>query len=399
MLDSPVEYLVLLVSVLCVILMKIWITPENQPIFNVYRTPNSFYWPKVLFMYIIMSLRKLKENKKKSVEELDRPQKLSYHDKAVDAVYFNAGNAQGDYLVTGTARRKNKLIDGFLFLKVASSNLGVLETPKVPCTSLYKTEDNDEFSAEGLKVTSLVPMKKWKINYDGLMKETANPKETHNVQIDVEWTSNLPHFSFDTDIDILLMAKCMALEPWSREYFEILKDTHQDHYEQFGELKGTAIIDGKKYDINLDSCRDHSFGKKREWEIFHRYGLHYISAENGDRFAVCSISAPIMFSSLTLGFVYSARDKKNYPIQSCDLKLYQHGEGGDPPTDYAFSIVAGNKDYTIQVNIVDSPYFYISKDWECKVIERLCTAEINGKKGWGVSEWEYRNVVGKKVAE
>lgn len=99
-----------------------------------------------------------------------------------------------------------------------------METPKVPSTSLYKTEDNDEYGAEGLKVTPLVPMKKWKINYDGQMKETANPKQTHKVQIDLEWTSNLPYFSFDSDIDILLMAKCMALEPWSREYFQMLKE-------------------------------------------------------------------------------------------------------------------------------------------------------------------------------
>ena len=28
-------------------------------------------------------------------------------------------------------------------------------------------------------------------------------------------------------------------------------------------------------------------------------------------------------------------------LQSCDLRLQDHGEGGTPPNEYAFTIVAG----------------------------------------------------------
>lgn len=43
-----------------------------------------------------------------------------------------------------------------------------------------------------------------------------------------------------------------------------------------------------------------------------------------------------------MGFVYSAKDRKIYPLKSCDLLLHQHGESGDPPLDYGFTIKAGN---------------------------------------------------------
>lgn len=39
--------------------------------------------------------------------------------------------------------------------------------------------------------------------------------------------------------------------------------------------------------------------------------------------------------------MYSAEDKKIYPVQSCDLEMYQHGENGEPPTDYSFIFAAG----------------------------------------------------------
>lgn len=51
----------------------------------------------------------------------------------------------------------------------------------------------------------------------------------------------------------------------------------------------------------------------------------------------------------------------------------------------------------MQVNVIDSPAFYISKDWDCKVIERLCKFTVNGIDGWGAAEWVYRNPKGKRI--
>lgn len=39
--------------------------------------------------------------------------------------------------------------------------------------------------------------------------------------------------------------------------------------------------------------------------------------------------------------MYCAAEKTMYAIEDCDLKLYQHGESGEPPLDYAFSFKAG----------------------------------------------------------
>lgn len=90
----------------------------------------------------------------------------------------------------------------------------------------------------------------------------------------------------------------------------------------------------------MDVVRDHSFGL-REWRSFHRYVLHYITAENGDRYAVMIISMPICFSSVTMGYVVDGYTKQIHPVKYCNFELYQQGDSEPPPVDYGFRFTAG----------------------------------------------------------
>lgn len=44
------------------------------------------------------------------------------------------------------------------------------------------------------------------------------------VKIDLQWSSDLPHFDYDTDMDMLTTAKAFAREPWSKQYFQQLRE-------------------------------------------------------------------------------------------------------------------------------------------------------------------------------
>lgn len=233
----------------------------------------------------------------KTYEKIENPQPLSKHENAIDAVYLNGANSSGDHLILGTAQRPKNLLDGFLFLKLKKTNLGILESIRVPNTALKQTDEEfGSFAAEGFKFTMLEPMKRWKLKFTGKLKESADPAKVHDVIIDADWTSNLPVFNFDTDLHPWAMAEAMAYEKLSRDYFKTLQMNHQTHYEQFGTLKGLVTVDGVEYSLNVDSVRDHSFGDHREWRIFHRYVLHFVALENGDRIHLGRICIPIMFS-------------------------------------------------------------------------------------------------------
>lgn len=52
--------------------------------------------------------------------------------------------------------------------------------------------------------------------------------------------------------------------------------------------------------------------------------------------------------------------------------------------------VAGNKQYHLVCEVIQCPIFYMGKDWDAKIHERFCNYTVNGVKGWGISEWDYR---------
>lgn len=48
--------------------------------------------------------------------------------------------------------------------------------------------------------------------------------KTCQVKLTADWKSDLQYFDYDTDVPPLTMARAIAKEPWSREYFQMLKE-------------------------------------------------------------------------------------------------------------------------------------------------------------------------------
>lgn len=44
-----------------------------------------------------------------------------------------------------------------------------------------------------------------------------------DVKFEVDYTSNYPHFLFDTGMDVGVLARAFAREKWNRQFFENLK--------------------------------------------------------------------------------------------------------------------------------------------------------------------------------
>lgn len=394
----------MLSEVVCIVVVTwllLWsLTPPTR-LLGVYSRPGCWFWPKVLIFFFFIKLRRWKDSRssskdgsefagygvksRRSPEMMECVQQLSDHPKAIDAVYFNAASENGHYFVAATARRPRGVINGLLYVRIPS--LGLLQLPKMPDTMMFG--DEEHYAAEGLKITPLTPMTAWRIQYIGPLKMRGEPLSRQQVELDVQWTSSRPFFDFDTDMDAWALARTIAREPWSREYFEALKNTHQTHYEQMGRLEGTVVVDGHPYVLRLDSMRDHSYGHKREWKLIHRYGMHTFTTEDGLQGNVGIVCQLATCTQLELGYVYV--DGKVVSVSSVDLSLWQHGENGHPPTDYAFCFVAGNKEYLVQVSVVEAPEFYIGWEWEARIVERMVTYRINGRKGWGIAEWDYRH--------
>lgn len=137
-------------------------------------------------------------------------------------MFFQAVNNKGFYLCGGVERRQLNKINGVFYIVVPE--LGLLRSEHLPKTSLDATNSGEEnaFEGGGIHLRMIEPMKKWKVAYKGNMwLDEKNNKI--DVDLNAEWTSNYPHFFFDTGMDKGLIAEAIAREPWSKELFKNLK--------------------------------------------------------------------------------------------------------------------------------------------------------------------------------
>ncbi|XP_045529038.1 uncharacterized protein LOC123717198 [Pieris brassicae] len=386
-----------------------FINTKNKPaIFGIYQQKNKTYWLKFIFMYVVLKLRQLKVYLTRLPTELSSESEIHVQDhdvniekcydlgdypKSVDGVYFNGMSVTGEALICGLARRPQRACDAFLYLKLDGED--VLLTPSLPDTHLKKSSEDDEgYDIQGLTITNFVPMRTWKLKYNGEMKRRGDENKI-KVEANLTWSASSNPFNFDIQMSAWSMANDMAREYWSADYFKLLKKYHQTHYEQVGYMAGTVIVNDKKHEIHMPCVRDHSFGVLREWRNFHRYVYHFIFLDNGDFIAAGSVSQPSILSHLTIGYYYSKANHSVTAIDSSDFQLYQHAENQIIPKDYGFSFEAGGVSYVVKIQDKDEVSFYIGKDREAKFYEKWCDIEVNGLTGRACVEWHYNNVVPK----
>lgn len=149
----------------------------------------------------------------------------------VDAVYFNTSSEKRQILLFGLARRKNGLVNTLGFLKIPEFSNSLLVLPVHPGTSLYQTEEEkavtDGYTVAGIKVTPIVPRKEYLLEYNGQMLIESKFNQKVDIQLSAVWRSNLPTFNFSTEISKMAMSEAMAIEVWTRQYFDNLKRYHR----------------------------------------------------------------------------------------------------------------------------------------------------------------------------
>ena len=107
--------------------------------------------------------------------------------------------------------------------------------------AVHQSEGETGWRAGGLTITPVEPMRVWRVEYQGemILQSEGSIPTGHQVSLAAQYTSDLPFFDFDTDMDAWAMAGAVGREPWSRQFFSELQAAHQSHYEQFGTLEGS----------------------------------------------------------------------------------------------------------------------------------------------------------------
>lgn len=130
-------------------------------------------------------------------------------------------------MLFATARRKNGLVNTMAFLRVPDYSDDLLVLPVYPNSTLYQTDQEqtvrDSYAVAGIRITPVTPNREYRIEYSGKMRLKRSLSQNVDVQLAATWHSSLPTFDFSTDLSRNAMSEAMALQDWSRDYFESLK--------------------------------------------------------------------------------------------------------------------------------------------------------------------------------
>lgn len=226
-----------------------------------------------------------------------------------DSSYFYGGDKQGNAFITRmafrwTTRPHEYWLDFYL---KGSGFFGIREDPG---------PDGEGFQQGKLTYEPVEVGRIWRVTYEGKVLDEL--KQPHHCKVDMLFTGEHPIYDFAKSSDQRMIARAIANEKWTKEFFHHMKDTHQVHYEQTGKFTGTIMLDGMEHPMEMMASRDHSFGS-RTWLTWDRHYWITGIADNGYRWTVTTIKWQFL-GRLTAGFVFDPDGLPDAIVDCTDLE-------------------------------------------------------------------------------
>jgi len=226
-----------------------------------------------------------------------------------DSSYFYGGDKEGNAFITRMAFRgpDRSLEYWFDFFLKDHGFFGLKSSPG---------PEGEGFQQGNLKWEPIEIGKVWRITFSGIVYD-GNGK-AHECNVNLVFTGQHAVYDFAKSSDQRSIADAIASEKWTKDFFSKLKDTHQVHYEQTGNFKGTIILNEKTFNLNMFASRDHTFGS-RNWLTWDRHYWLTGLADNGFCWTVTTIKWQFL-GRLTAGFITAPDGTTDAIVDCTDLE-------------------------------------------------------------------------------
>lgn len=243
------------------------------------------------FKYRIIKNRLLKrEVSLATIDEIESKHKNTDIDLFNDSSYFNGIGEDGSYFFSRQSFRTTR--GNEYWLEVYFPDLGLLRLKQHP------GEEGEGFQLGNFKFDCIEKGRVWKVLFSGEMDLDGELKQ---VIFDLKFEAKTPIIDFANAMIVESTAKAISQAKWSKKFFEKLKDSQKQHFEQGGVLSGSVTIDGQKRQVNWDSLRDHSWGI-RKWGGWKRHVWACGMLEDGNCFNMSMVKYDYM-GQLSAGFI------------------------------------------------------------------------------------------------
>jgi hypothetical protein len=292
-----------------------------------------------------------------------------------DSSYFYGGDKDGNAFITRMAFREPGRLNEYwfdFFLK-DHGYFGLKHSPGAEGTG---------FQQGSLKWEPIEIGKIWRVTYEGNVTDAQG--KPHRCITNLVFTGEHPIYDFAKSSDQRMIAKAIAAEKWNKTFFFNLKDSHQVHYEQTGSFKGTIILDGKTFNINMMASRDHSFGS-RNWLTWDRHYWITGISDNGFHWTVTTIKWQWL-GRLTAGFITAPDGTTDAIVECTDLDTVSKEK---LLPDHGIITIQTRSGKTHQLEFFRHGEFPYLHDGKYMMREGIGSYKFNGVDGLGMVEFGF----------
>ncbi|XP_013794711.1 uncharacterized protein LOC106478695 [Limulus polyphemus] len=380
-------------------------TEDLPPLYGVYSLPDRYFWLKKAVALLYLKMRRcvyrrrfdlydmsdlmdlVKTGYIPPAEEkiLEAPRPTHQLTTTSDELFFYGVKSTGECLVVKISRLQHKIAEVMVLLRTSKGNH--YSYPEGPVCQVF-TGDSDGFSGGGLKIKCMSAMRKWRISFNGLLRETCQKSEKSrlvHVKISFIWSAISTVQDMTSDINQSHLAEALSKESWCKNLPDINKlEKALNMYEQGGQLLGTVTIEGLEEEYILWGTRRRCLS---EFVEFHRSADFFAFTKNGNIFHIGAVSLPGIVTNLVYGH-YIHSNGMMYTTESCDFMLPQMGENKKIPSSARFIFIAGGKTFECLVNMKEHLCNFISGHVEQHF--KYSSVILNGDVGCGICVFAYK---------
>jgi len=292
-----------------------------------------------------------------------------------DSSYFYGSDKDGNAFITRMAfrspKRKNEYWFDF-FLK----DLGYFGLTRDPGA------EGEGFQQGNLRYEPIETGKIWRVMYDGDVQDKEG--KSHSCKLNLVFTGEHPVYDYAKSSDQQLIANAIANEKWNKEFFHNMKDTHQVHYEQTGNFKGSIILNDQTYNLNMRASRDHSFGS-RNWLTWDRHYWITGISDAGYHWTVTTIKWQFL-GRLIAGFITAPDGSTDAIVECTDLETVSKDR---LLPDHGFIDIHTRSGKTHRLEFWRNGEFPYLHDGKYMMKEGIGTYKFDGTDGLGMVEFGF----------
>lgn len=299
-----------------------------------------------------------------------------------NSYYFSSHSIEGNSLLFRLGKRGGGTCEVWFALKERDGSIFVNSRQVFP---VEKCPAEVECLESGLK---------WKFSFTGKMTKVSLdenlsaslPEKEIETSFEGIFTASSSIFEFSRHMDSGPIARVLAKEKWSRDFFASLNQNHQVHYEQQGHISGEFKNGSISRSVNRPAMRDHSFGK-RDWGYMDRHIWLMALLENGDAMNVNMVRYPDINELRTGYFISGGKTTCVDSVTSMD----EIECSGHVPLSFNYVVrLVDGRTFTVSCK-KELEYVFPFKDGAYTIFEGVGNFLIDGIKGRGILEFGFNS--------